>query len=370
MVPLTLLLLSGGGHTGANVMATLALRREKLRLIATSDIPEEPTLFAFDAVYLAPPLATAPKQFEARVLELLSTEKVDLVIPCRDEDVLWLARLRDRRPELAPRLLCGASAVAEAVSDKWLSCQFAGEHGLPFARTLPTAAADDHAAFLAQAGLPLVLKPRRGANSRGVVLLDSAEQVARAMERPDAVLQEFLGDREATLRAIAAMRHDGMPLTHDFMGEKHSIQILLAQGGECVSLACTLNVMDGRISRRVSLDPAPQARSLGERCAEVFARAGWCGPLNVQCQGAPDGQLRIHEFNARFTGATAARWALGIDEVGQALRCFTGRFSVSSSAAEDHPAVARETLVARAAPGKALASLEQQGFWGAPRRTS
>lgn len=363
MQALTLLLLSGGGHTGANVMATLAARRQELRLLASSDLPDEPTLFAFDAVYLAPPLAEAPAEFEARILDILAREAVDLIIPCRDDDVNWLAGLRARRPELAPRLLCGAAAVAEVVSDKWLSHEFARQHALPFARSLPTGGALPTADFLAQVGLPVVLKPRHDANSRGVFLLDSAAQVAQAMARRDAVLQEFLGDREQTLRQIEAMRQEGMPLAHDFMGEKHSIQLLLGPDGGCVSLACTINLMEGRIARRVSVDPAPEARHIGALCAEVFARAGWCGPLNVQCQRAPDGELRIHEFNGRFTGATAARWALGIDEVGLALRSFTGHVLPGPSAERGLPRTARESFVARAAPPSAVERLVQEGEW-------
>src|SRR5262245_44459477 len=82
---LTLLFLSGGGHTGTNVMASLAARREGLRLVATSDVPDEPSLFAFDAVYLAPRLRDDAPAFERRVLEIVDREAPDLVVPCRDE---------------------------------------------------------------------------------------------------------------------------------------------------------------------------------------------------------------------------------------------------------------------------------------------
>ena len=57
MATLTLLLLSGGGHTGSNVMGALASRRTGLHLVTTSDRPDEPALFRFDAAYIAPRLA-------------------------------------------------------------------------------------------------------------------------------------------------------------------------------------------------------------------------------------------------------------------------------------------------------------------------
>ena len=88
---------------------------------------------------------------------------------------------------------------------------------------------------------------------------------------------------------------------------------------------CTTNVMSARNARAITLDDDPVARAIGERCASVFAAQGWRGPLNVQCQPDRDGALVIHEFNARFTGATGARWYLGHDEIGAAVRAFTGK---------------------------------------------
>src|SRR5450756_228578 len=154
MRTLTLLLLSGGGHTGSSVMAALATRRAGLRLVATSDRPDEPALFNFDAAYLAPRLADDAEGFERRVLDVIARENPDLVVPCRDEDVQWLAGLGERRADLAAKLLCGARRIAAIANDKWLSHEFCGEHALPFAPTLLCDSAADGYAFVEQQGLP------------------------------------------------------------------------------------------------------------------------------------------------------------------------------------------------------------------------
>ena len=146
-------------------MASLAPRRERLRLVATSDTPDEPALFNFDAVYLAPMVADDTAGFERRVLDIIVRENPDLVVPCRDEDVQWLAGLRERRPDLGAKLLCGAREIAVMMNDKWLSFEFATKHGLPFStvaamRLSGIDAQDRVAAFLHEHGLPLVAKPR------------------------------------------------------------------------------------------------------------------------------------------------------------------------------------------------------------------
>jgi carbamoyl-phosphate synthase large subunit len=348
-------------------MASLATRRESLRLVATSDVPGEPSLFAFDAVYLAPKVGDDPAAFERRVDEIVVCEAPDLVIPCRDEDVAWLARWRERRVDLAPRLLCGDRAIAEIANDKWASYAFAHEHGLPFAPSLACgdgADADDRvAAFVGRHGLPLVAKPRRGADSRGVFIVHTIAQARRAMRRADHVLQAYLGDAAALASWLHALARDGIPLVHSFQGAKRSLQILIGPTGTVEYVVCTRNVMTARNARSISVDDDPAARNIGERCAALFASKGWRGPLNVQCQPDREGVLAIHEFNARFTGATGARWHLGHDEVGAAVRAFTGHRLASRVTSREMPREAVEGLWPRAADPACARALMERGEW-------
>lgn len=364
---LTLLFLSGGGHTGTNVMASLAARRDGLRLVATSDVADEPSLFAFDAVYLAPKIAADRGAFERRVLDIIAREAPDLVVPCRDEDVEWLAALRERRDDLRPRLLCGARAVAAMANDKWTSCEFASAHALPFAPSLPSAddaeASARVEAFVARHGLPLVAKPRQGSDSRGVIIVTTLAQVARAMRRPDHVLQAYLGDPAAVEAYLREVEQDGIPLFHTFQGVKRSLQVLIGPEGAVEHVVCTRNAVTARNARSIAIDDDSAASAIGGRCAAVFAAAGWRGPLNVQCQPDRDGALAIHEFNVRFTGATGARWHIGHDEIGSAVRAFTGRSIDPRFPWNDAPQAAVEGLWPRAADPGSVRTLAERGEW-------
>ena len=364
---LTLLFLSGGGHTGTNVMASLAARRDGLRLVATSDVPDEPALFAFDTVYLAPKVADDPAGFERRVLDIVAREAPDLVVPCRDEDVEWLAGLRERRDDLRTRLLCGTRAMAAMANDKWTSHEFAVEHGLPFAPSL--ACADDAGArarveaFVGKNGLPLVVKPRRGADSRGVVIVTTAAQAERAMHRRDHVLQRYLGDPSELDAWLHEVAQDGIPLFHTFQGVKRSLQVLIGPEGAVEHIVCTRNTVTARNARSIAIDDDHAAHAIGARCAAVFAAAGWRGPLNVQCQPDRNGMLAIHEFNVRFTGATGARWHIGHDEIGAAVRAFTGRAIEPRFAWGEAPRAAVEGLWPRAADPAHVRELAGHGEW-------
>jgi hypothetical protein len=363
MANLRLLVLSVGTRVGQNVLTTLADRREGLELIATSSVSNEPALFDVDVVYRVPPTAADPDAFERALLDIMDRERVDLVIPCRDDDVTFLASLRDRRPDLAGRLLCGSEAPARVIGDKWLSAEFSARHGLPFAGSIIQCPDGERAAFVATHGFPLVAKPRRGYASLDVFMLWNETQLERALGQEGCIVQQFLGDARTVTDYLAAIETKGIPLHHTFQGLKHSIQGLIAPDGSIAHVICTRIVSDRRRSKWVEPDGDPMAQELGARCAQAFAEAGWRGPLNIQCRRAADGGLRIHEFNGRFTGATAVRWLLGFDEVGAAIEKFTGRRMRSDRA--DAPAAleAFESIDGRAADPKNVESLERDHVW-------
>ena len=116
MTPLRLLVLAAGTRVGQNILATFAGRRDHVRLVATTSVPDEPGPFGYDTVHLVP--ETRSSDYEAKLLDIVASERIDLVVPCRDDDVLMLAGLRERRPDLAAGLLCGSVEAARAICDK------------------------------------------------------------------------------------------------------------------------------------------------------------------------------------------------------------------------------------------------------------
>jgi biotin carboxylase len=358
-----LLVLSVGTQVGQNILTTLAGRRDDALLVATSTVAHEPAVFDYDVVYLVPPTAAEPESFEDRLLDIMHRESIDLVIPCRDDDVAFLAALRDRRPDLAPRLLCGAGPLARVIGDKWLSAEFCRRNDLPFAPSLIRCSQEDRAHFARQHGFPLIAKPRRGYASQDVYLLFNQEQFDRAIERDDSIVQKFLGDPRAVDDFLAAIEANGVPLYHSFQGMKHSIQALIAPDGDVAHVICTRNISRQRRSKWVEPDTDPASRKLGMRCAKAFATEGWRGPLNIQCQKDATGELLIHEFNGRFTGATVDRWLLGYDEVGIVVEQFTGHRIHSDRPQRTASLEAFESLVARGANPLNVEALLRDQFW-------
>ena len=356
------LLLSGACLVGQNVLSSLSGRRSGIGLYATGSVATEPVLFDFDAAYLTPSVRDDPAAFATRFAEVLAQCEPNLVIPCRDDDVCFLAEWLDRNPNQQTRHLCGSSIVARAMRDKLESRRFSQEHGLPFAPTLSTRAGTDALQhFAGDHGFPLVAKPCEGFGSRDVRLILNKSQLQRIAMRPGYVLQQYLGDRAEVLACADGMANNGLPLFHSVEGVKISIQASIAPDGAIAGVFVTRNTMGQ--GRSESVEPAndPEIDRLARHWTETFSRAGWRGALNIQCKRSETGEIMIFEYNGRFTGATAARYLLGFDEIGTALREWLG-YRLPDGAQSGAVRVVRYP-VGRALDAEKVEQLRGKGFW-------
>jgi hypothetical protein len=361
-----LLLLSGASLVGQNVLSTLARRRQGLRLAALNSEAQDPTLYDFDDAYLAPEARRDPAGFRARFLDVYDKTRPRLVIPCRDDDTLFLARMRESFPGQADSFLSGSVGAATTMLDKWRSSVFSAEQGLPF---VPTALCADEsgalAAFARTHGYPLVCKPREGFASREVSLLMNDSHLQRAAGRAEFVLQKYLGDSEQVRSFSRSAESSGLPLFHSFEAVKVSIQVLVGRTGACLGVFATFNTMRQGKSELVTVADDPGFLALGTRCATAFSHAGWRGPLNIQCQITPAGETWIYEYNGRFTGATSARYLLGFDEVGMALAEYAGLRLPQEDPPESARSVSRLPQ-SRAIEEKKVEALRLDGAWSKP----
>ncbi|KAI9025645.1 hypothetical protein DFJ74DRAFT_718275 [Hyaloraphidium curvatum] len=364
------LLLSGASGVGQNVLAALAGRRGGLHVAALNSTACDPAVFDFDEVFLAPNLAE--DGFARKFDEALARLRPQLIVPCRDADVAWMAARAEAGRPHGTAFLCGAPGPALAMLDKAESAAFSSRHGLPYAPTLATADAGpaELAAFAARHGFPLVAKPREGFASGGVFFVGDGAQLARLAGRPGYVVQRFLGDPAPLRSYLARVADEGVPLFHSFEADKHSIQVFIAPDGSIVGMIATRHAMRQGKSERVERGADPALLDLGERCAAAFAAEGWRGPLNVQCvrdPGTPGG-YGIHEYSGRYTGATAARALLGYDEVAMGLELFGGIAipGLRGSGRCGWPDDVRRQPASRAVEGVWVEALQRTGHWMRP----
>lgn len=146
--------------------------------------------------FVAPAARTQPEAFVEWLLELVERERIDAVLAA-DDDTTEVLAAHQTRLAGAVGLLLPPLASFTAMRDKGESAAWFARAGIPHPRTIAIqneAAVPDAAAEL---GVPLVVKARRSAGSRGLRFVDDLADVNEAYravhrEYPWPVLQQYV----------------------------------------------------------------------------------------------------------------------------------------------------------------------------------
>jgi carbamoyl-phosphate synthase large subunit len=214
-----------------------------------------------------------------------------------DFELVPLAR---RSAHLLERTGCRAIVshlqLVEACKDKHATAGLLSSLGVPAPKTfLP----DEGLERIERAlGYPMIVKPRFGSRSRGVVRVTDRPALERALrETPQPVVQQYLPDEEAEFSC---------------------------------GVVCFDGVVDSVAILRRRLKDGNTVIAFSEECAdlEIFCRKVGnllkpFGPLNIQLR-MTDKTPCIFEINPRFSGTTVFRALLGINEPVRILRHLLG----------------------------------------------
>jgi hypothetical protein len=360
---LKILIASVGSLVGQNILDALEGRREGVRVVGVNSLAAAASNFRCDVCYMAP-VAADKEQYRARLLEIMEREQPDLALAARDDDVLALAAIREKAPQHAARVVCGGLEAARIIGDKFLTYEFACKHGLSFADT----ACGKESAVLDLArrhGYPLVAKPRRGHGSRGVLLIQNGQQLARAATLADYVFQEYI-DPPCDLGAMIPDPGFGVPLFHALPRLwQFSLQAVLGPSGEVVGTFCLVNelLLAGRTEQNGRANDPVLADAI-ERYARAISDEGWAGPLFIQGRKTSDGRFVAFEMNGRLGGSVSSLLYWGFDQLGLIAHHFApgGRLPPSSIPAGMDVTVYK-SLSDFPVRHQDVALLEERGVW-------
>ncbi|MBN1821513.1 MAG: hypothetical protein JW833_12390, partial [Prolixibacteraceae bacterium] len=188
-----ILFTSIGSLVGQNILDSLQGRSEGLNLIGTNSIANAANNFRCNKVYLV----TEAKNTEKYINELkqiITEENPDLIIPTRDIDIVLLAQLRKKCPEIYDRFLIGSESFCHILEDKVLSYKFAQKYDLPFAPTVMCGTSEAESLvnqMLSKYGFPFIAKPVRGYGSRGIWIVTTKKQLNLILKEQDYAIQPF-----------------------------------------------------------------------------------------------------------------------------------------------------------------------------------
>jgi carbamoylphosphate synthase large subunit len=220
----------------------------------------------------------------------LRQHEIEVLLPCIDSEIAILSAARDRLAESGCEVVLAPSELVEAAEDKLLTAQYLLARDLRTPVTFETATAGELA-------FPVLAKPRNGHGSQGIRLL------------PDrAALQEFIAapPRNYCIQEYVA----GAEFTVGFLYDTDGVMQ--------DAVAMERHLEDGRTVRaRVAANPDMQQfiTNFGERIRGI-------GAVNAQLRWNDDHGPVVFEINARLSGSTEMRIAVGCNDPLRLVRHF------------------------------------------------
>ena len=227
----------------------------------------------------------ASRDYIPTLLRLARREKIDLLVPLIDSDLLKLARARTSFARAKCGVLISSEKVVRTCRDKLRMFKFLSEHGIDTPQTW-TAAELSHRR---RHRFPYFLKPKLGSASKGnFIVRDAGTLKAFAPRVPDAIVQEFVRGVEHTLDVYTG--YDGRP--------------------RCVVPRVRIEVRGGEVTKARTV----KHRGIMETGLRVAEALGECvGLITIQLILTPEGRIRVIEVNPRFGGGVPLAIQAGAD---------------------------------------------------------
>jgi len=287
----TALVTGAGGPAGISVIRSLLTRGD--RVIAADADRLASGLYLVPAQHrvLVPPGLSA--EFAPAVLRWCRLLGVDVLFPTVDVELPVLAARRAELGAAGVALASPSLATLETCLDKMLLAQrCAGVLPVPRTELLGPAAAIGRQ-------YPVVVKPRRGAGSRGISLVQSQAELLRLGTDDTRLVQDMLP------------------------GDEYSVDVFADMAGTVVAAVPRSRL---RVDSGVSVAGNTfHDEELEQAARRVAAAIGLTTVANVQLRRDRVGRAALLEVNPRFPGAMPLTIAAGIDMPSLTLDAVLGR---------------------------------------------
>lgn len=284
---------------GARVSFILYFKEhpEVKNVITTEINPLAPGVYVADKCYKAP--RTLSSDYIPFLLSVCEKERVNLIIPLMDLDIVVISRNREVFLERGIKLLLHPKETVEIAADKYQSLVILKEVGVDVPNTLLLKDADSAEEIIAY---PMLLKPRY------ISMKNSPEYfIKKISDRRELEFwkRELTGKED---RYILQEYLAGTELTVDFFCYNGEV-ISIVPGERLAAVAPAFSETGGAIIRGKTF----HSEEINELVFKVAEKLKFHGPANFQGYKLKDGSIKITEINPRLTGASVMTKAAGAD---------------------------------------------------------
>ncbi len=237
-----------------------------------------------DRGFRVPPCSS--DEYVPALLDICTEQGVRLLVPTIDPELPVLAEHRDKFATIGAVVAVSGPETVTIATDKAHTHRWLEQHDFPTVRqTTGTGALDDGRAW----PLPLVVKPRCGSASEGVVTVRTRDELAHAAR-----------DTEMVVQTVAP-------------GVEHTVDVLVDRERQavCAVPRRRLEVRGGEVTKAVTVR-CPAVEELARKLCAALPDP--YGPITVQVfLDEPTGGIEVIEINPRFAGGFPLAWRAGAD---------------------------------------------------------
>lgn len=298
------LVLDGNEFSTLSIVRSLGRQQLAVTVGSELDAPQPIAKYSKFAgeLYLYPNPLTNADQFVEHILQFLSQNIFDLVIPVTEKTSLLLAQHRTSI-ERHTRLALPDYATLELVSDKSQTFAIAKEENIPIPHSINISNLDELSKIAKTLTYPIVIKP-----SRSVV--DSKSDA-----RTKLIVQYAFSAQELIKKGQDVLRYTPVILQEYFRGDGVGVEVL-ANHGEIILVfqhqrLHEMPLTGGGSCLRQSVPINPQLLDYATR---LIKRLNWHGVAMLEFKYNPETQQsRLMEINGRFWGSLPLAVDAGAD---------------------------------------------------------
>jgi carbamoyl-phosphate synthase large subunit len=236
------------------------------------------------------PFAKDPDYISKLISEITRSE-IKLLLVGTDVELKKIAQNKELIEKTCNIVvLISSPFVVELGDDKYKTAKFFMDKGMPAPLSALPDSKDDLNELIKQAGFPLIVKPRKGMRSYGVVSVNNIDELNSAIaQTEDPVIQECVGsaDKEYTASGLY------------FNGKCNAVIVMRRE------------LRDGNTYRAFTVNDEKLIAAVKEWTELVKP----FGPINFQFRLDKNLTPKVFEINSRFSGTTPLRAKAGFNEV-------------------------------------------------------
>ena len=292
-----------------------------VRVVGVDVDPEAHGRLHCDVFATVPKAEGAEEAYIQRLEQLHQQTGFDVLLLLSEGEARAAALFRDRLIARGIRLSVSPHDVVATMTDKLLMMQRAADCGVdvgPFYAVDSRQAAEEALVKLGYPKRRIVLKTRRGAGSRGVVILDASEAAWKLL-----LPNRFCGTGSSDA-AFAAMAANGMDFSDLIAvpyidGPVYDVDCI-ARNGELIDVAARLRQLRNPLwptSTGHKIDLHPEVLRLARRLCAAY---GVQGAADFDIALDESGKSALFDAAARFSGSVGGSLTAGANFPGRLVR--------------------------------------------------